>query len=82
MASNLKPGWCVEAGRAAGEAERGGGGNERITVRRPPNFIVAQRKAALERMRARANQNSNRTRRLARALDETAGNEDESEGGS
>lgn len=79
MASNLKPGWCVEAGKAAGEAERGGGGNERITVRRPPNFMIAQRKAALARMRERANRNSIKSQRLARALDESS-ESDESEG--
>lgn len=75
--SNLKPGWAEAAGQRAGEAERGGGPKERVTVRRPANFIIAQRQAVLAQRWARANQNGVRTQRIGRALDGALGVEGE-----
>ena len=63
-------GWAEDAGRAAGLAERNGGPVEAITVRRPPNYLTAQRERVLARMRERGAERSRRSAAIDRALDE------------
>jgi hypothetical protein len=72
MTGKLKPGWCEEAGRLAGIAERGGGPTEAITVRRPRLWKAGTRAQQHERNR-RAGVTGGANTKLARKLDETLG---------
>jgi hypothetical protein len=72
MSKQFPIGWCEEAGRLAGIAERGGGPTEAITVRRPRLWKAGTRAQQHERSR-RAGVSGGAATKLDRTLDETLG---------
>jgi hypothetical protein len=75
MASNLKPGWCEAAGKAAGEAERGE--NLKPTPRRHYVPVLPQPKPEQALSVKRAAKRRKASKQLSRKLDQVLGKVDD-----
>lgn len=72
MASNLKPGWCEEAGRLAGEAERGENLKPMAPGRHYIPVLPQPKPDQIQRVKAACKRRHNE-RKLDRKLDQALG---------